>query len=322
VEPVDRSTTWPYRDGEPGQFYYQRYGHPTGAAAEQALGELEGGEALLFPSGAGATTALVLGLLEPGATVALAQDAYYGTGVLMRELERWGLRHVLFDQTGPPPEEADIVWIEAPSNPLLTMPDFEAAAAHSAPVVCDATAATPVHLHALERGCDLVLHSATKYLAGHDDALLGAVVCRDTERAARLRDFRGRSGIVAAPDAAWLLLRGLKTLAVRVAQQTASATELARRLADHPAVLTVRYPGFGGLLSFDVDGGDAARRVETGLRLIENATSLGGVTSRLESRHRWEGDRVPHGLLRLSVGLEDVDMLWADLEQALDLLDA
>jgi cystathionine gamma-synthase len=322
VEPVDRSTTWPYRDGEPGQFYYQRYGHPTGAAAEQALGELEGGEALLFPSGAGATTALVLGLLEPGATVALAQDAYYGTGVLMRELERWGLRHVLFDQTGPPPEEADIVWIEAPSNPLLTMPDFEAAAAHSAPVVCDATAATPVHLHALERGCDLVLHSATKYLAGHDDALLGAVVCRDPERAARLRDFRGRSGIVAAPDAAWLLLRGLKTLAVRVAQQTASATELARRLADHPAVLTVRYPGFGGLLSFDVDGGDAARRVETGLRLIENATSLGGVTSRLESRHRWEGDRVPRGLLRLSVGLEDVDMLWADLEQALDLLDA
>jgi cystathionine gamma-synthase len=316
---LDRSTTWPYRDGEPGEFYYQRYGHPTGAAAEQAIGELEGGEALLFPSGAAATTALVLALLEPGATIALAEDAYYGTGVLLRELERWGLRLVLFDQTGPPPEGADLVWIEAPSNPLLTLPDFTAAAAHPAPVVCDATAATPVHLRALERGCDLVLHSATKYLAGHDDALLGAVVCRDADTAARLREFRGRTGIVAAPDVAWLLLRGLKTLAVRVERQTATATELAGRLAAHPAVATVRYPGFGGLLSFDVSGGEAARRVETGVRLIENATSLGGVTSRIETRYRWEGDRVPRGLLRLSVGLEDADALWADLEQALGL---
>jgi cystathionine gamma-synthase len=314
---LDRSTTWPYRDGEPGPFYYQRYGHPAGAEAEEALAELEGGEALLFPSGAGATLALVLGLLGPGTTVALAQDAYYGTGVLLRELERWGLRLVLFDQTGPPPEHADLVWIEAPSNPLLTMPDFAAAAAHAAPVVCDATAATPVHLRALERGCDYVLHSATKYLGGHDDVLLGAVVCRDSERAARLREFRGRTGIVAAPDASWLLLRGLKTLEVRVGRQTATATELARRLAGHPAVTTVRYPGFGGLLSFDVADGDAARRVETAVRLIENATSLGGVISRLETRYRWEGDRVPPGLLRLSVGLEDADALWADLEQAL-----
>jgi cystathionine gamma-synthase len=318
VEPLDRSTTWPYPAGEPGPFYYQRYAHPTGVAAERAVGELEGGEALLFPSGSGATTAVVLALLEPGATVALAQDAYYGTGVLLRELERWGLRHVSFDQTGPPPEPADLVWIEAPSNPLLTMPDFAAAARHPAPVLCDATAATPVHLRALERGCDLVLHSATKYLAGHDDALLGAVVCRDPGQASRLREFRGRAGIVAAPDAAWLLLRGLKTLEVRVARQTATATELARRLGDHPAVTTVRYPGFGGLLSFDVAGGEAAQRVETGLRVIENATSLGGVTSRLETRYRWEGDRVPRGLLRLSVGLEDAEALWADLAQALE----
>jgi cystathionine gamma-synthase len=314
---LDRSTTWPYRDGEPGPFYYQRYGHPAGVEAEEALAELEGGEALLFPSGAGATLALVLGLLGPGTTVALAQDAYYGTGVLLRELEPWGLRLVLFDQTRPPPEHADLVWIEAPSNPLLTMPDFDAAAAHAAPVVCDATAATPVHLRALERGCDFVLHSATKYLGGHDDVLLGAVVCRDSARAARLREFRGRAGIVAAPDAAWLLLRGLKTLEVRVGRQTATATDLAGRLAGHPAVTTIRYPGFGGLLSFDVADGDAARRVETSVRLIENATSLGGVISRLETRYRWEGDRVPPGLLRLSVGLEDADALWADLEHAL-----
>ena len=260
--PLDRSTTWPYVDGEPGPFYYARNAHPVGVEAERQLGELDGGEALLFASGMGATTALVLGLLSPGSTVALAQDAYYGTGVLLTELERWGLRHVLFDQTGPPPADADLVWIEAPSNPLLTMPDFEAAAAHPGLVVCDATAATPIHLRPLERGCDLVLHSATKYLAGHHDVLLGAVVCGSAEHAARLRELRTRTGIVAAPDAAWLLLRGLKTLEVRVARQSETAATLAARLGEHEAVQIVRYPGFGGLLSFDVAGGEqrAARR--------------------------------------------------------------
>jgi len=311
--PLDRSTTWPYVDGEPGPFHYARNAHPVGVRAERELGALEGGTALLFPSGMGAATALVLALLEPGKTVALAQDAYYGTGVLLGELERWGLGHVLFDQTGPPPP-ADLVWIEAPSNPLLTMPDFEAAAAHPGLVVCDATAATPVNLRALDRGCDLVLHSATKYLAGHHDVLLGAVVARDTELAARLLELRTRTGIVAAPDAAWLLLRGLKTLEVRVERQSATAAALAERLRAHPAVENVRYPGFGGLLSFDVAD---ARAVETATTLIANATSLGGVTSTMESRRRWEGERVPAGLLRLAVGLEPVEALWADLEQAL-----
>ncbi len=315
--PLDRSTTWPYVDGEAGPFHYARNAHPVGVEVERLLGGLEGGEALLFSSGMGATTALVLALLEPGRTVALAQDAYYGTGVLLTELERWGLRHVLFDQAGQPPPEADLVWIEAPSNPLLTMPDFEAAAAHPGLVVCDATAATPVHLRPLERGCDLVLHSATKYLGGHHDVLLGAVVAKNAEHAARLLEFRTRSGIVAAPDPAWLLLRGLQTLEVRVRQQSATADELSRRLEAHPATQNVRYPGFGGLLSFDVADGAAARRVETATRVIVNATSLGGVTSTMESRHRWEGARVPEGLLRLSVGLEPADALWADLEQAL-----
>jgi cystathionine gamma-synthase len=145
--------------------------------------------------------------------------------------------------------------------------------------------------------------------------LLGAVVCRDPSTAERLREFRTRSGIVAAPDAAWLLLRGLKTLELRVQRQTETAQELARRLENHPKVETVRYPGFGGLLSFDVDGN--AREVETSTRLITNATSLGGVESTMESRYRWEGDRVPENLLRLSVGLEDVERLWTDLERAL-----
>jgi cystathionine gamma-synthase len=316
--PLDRSTIWPYEDGEPGEFYYQRYGHPAGVEAERALGELEGGHALLFPSGSGAATALLLTLLEPGKTVAVTQDAYYGTPVLMKMLERWGLRVVEFDQTRPSPEDADLVWVEAPSNPLLTMPDFDAAAANRAPLVVDSTAATPVYLRPLERGADFVLHSVTKFLGGHHDVLLGAVVCKSPKDYERLKEFRTRSGIVAAPDAAWLLLRSLKTLRVRMERITATARELARRLEAHSAVERVRYPGFGGLMSFDVAGGaEAARRVETSTRLIKNATSLGGVESVLETRARWEGDRVPENLVRLSVGLEDVEELWADLEQAL-----
>jgi cystathionine gamma-synthase len=161
------------------------------------------------------------------------------------------------------------------------------------------------------------VHSATKYLAGHDDALLGAVICRDGDVADELRTFRGRAGIVAAPDAAWLLLRGLKTLEVRVLRQSATAADIAARLAAHPKVETVRYPGLGGLISFDVAGGEAARLVETSTRLIENATSLGGTRSVMESRRRWEGERVPAGLLRLSIGLEAPDAIWADLGQAL-----
>lgn len=317
--PLDRSTIWPYDDrGEPGAFYYSRFASPTVVEAEKRLGELEGGTALLFPSGAGATTALALSLLKPGDTIGLAAGCYYGTGVTFSTLEPWGLRHVEFDQTGPPPDGVRLLWLEAPSNPFLTMPDLDAAAAHPATVVVDSTVATPVHLRPLEHGADFVVHSATKYLGGHDDVLLGAVVCRDPSAAEELRVFRGRTGIVAAPDPAWLLLRGLRTLDVRVRRQTETATALAERLRAHPKVLEVRHPGIGGLLSFDVADGDAARRVETSTRTIVNATSLGGVTSVMESRYRWEGDRVPAGLLRLSVGLEDADALWADLESALE----
>jgi cystathionine gamma-synthase len=327
--PLDRATIAPYTGGEPGPFYYSRYDHPTGVAAELELGALDGGTALLFSSGAAAATAVVLALLESGKTVALAEGCYWGTPVLFRRLAAWGLRLVEFDQTGPPPADADLVWLEAPSNPFLTFPDLAAAVAHPAPVVVDATASTPVLCRPLEHGADVVLHSATKYLGGHHDVLLGATVCRSKELSARIKEMRGLTGPIASPDAGWLLLRSLKTLELRVRRQSESALELARRLAEHPAVERVRYPGlgpdplaarymdggFGGLLSFDVRGD--ARRVETATRLIGNATSLGGVDSVLETRHRWEGDRVPHGLIRLSVGLEDVEALWADLEQGL-----
>jgi cystathionine gamma-synthase len=315
---VDRSTIWPYDErGEPREFFYQRNGDPTGAEAERLLGDLDRGTALLFPSGAGATAALALALLKPGDTIALAAGCYYGTGKTFEALAPWGLNYVEYDQTGPPPEGVQLIWTEAPSNPYLTMPDLATAVAHPAPVVVDATVATPILLRPLEQGADFVVHSATKYLAGHDDALLGEVVCRDPKAADALRTFRTRIGIVAAPDAAWLLIRGLKTLELRVRRQSATAADLAARLAEHPQVETVRYPGIGGLISFDVSGGEAARLVETSTRLIANATSLGGTASVMESRRRWEGDRVPAGLLRLSVGLEDADALWADLAQAL-----
>jgi cystathionine gamma-synthase len=332
--PVARTTIEPYDDGVPGPRFYQRYAHAVGLEAEGLLSELDGGRALLFPSGMSAVCSLIMATLGPGATVAVADGGYYGTlGLLREELARWGLEAFGFDQTGPPPV-ADLVWLEPCANPLLTFPDLdasiEAVHAQGGRVAVDNTVLSPLLLRPLEHGADFVVHSATKILAGHHDALLGVVVCADDEDAERLLEWRGHAGIVAAPDPAWLLLRGLKTLGVRVPRQSSNALELARRLGDHPAVQTVRYPGlepdpvaaryteaFGPILSFDVADAAAAAEVERGLTLIENATSLGGTATTLEGRFRWEGDRVPGGLLRISAGLEHPEDLWADLEQAL-----
>jgi cystathionine beta-lyase/cystathionine gamma-synthase len=334
LPPLDRATVHAHADGAAGPFYYQRAAHPVGAEVERLLGELEGGPALLFPSGAGATTALVLAMLEPGTRVAVAEGGYYGTSTLLRDvLGRWGLEMTNFDQTADPPE-ADLVWLEPCANPLMSFPDLDRsitrAHAAGARVVVDNTVLSPVLLRPLEHGADFVLHSASKILGGHHDVLMGAVACASREDHARLLAFRTASGIVAAPDPAWLALRGMKTLALRAERQSTSALELAHRLAEHPKVKRVRYPGlndpvaaryveaFGPLLAFEVTDRASAERVERSLRLIENATSLGGVTSTLESRARWEPERVPPGLLRLSVGLEDPGDLWADLAQALD----
>jgi cystathionine gamma-synthase len=332
---LDRATIHPYQDATPGPVYYQRFAHPVGLEAERVLGELDGGHALLFPSGSAATAALALALLAPGATVAIADGGYWGTVALIQnELARWGLNVEAFDQTGEPPN-ADLVWLEPCANPMMTFPDLDTAVAQAhaagAMVVVDNTVLSPVLLRPLQYGADFVLHSASKILAGHHDALLGVVSCARAEDHERLASFRSASGIVAAPDPAWLLLRGMKTLPLRVKRQSSTALELARRLVSHPAVLRVRYPGlgpdpvaaqyveaFGPLLSFDVADAQAAARVERSLVLIENATSLGGVASTLEARARWEPTRVPPGLLRLSVGLEDVEDLWGDLARALD----
>src|SRR5579862_9673553 len=200
MEPVDRSTIWAYDEaGEPRRFYYARYGHPTGAAAEARLGELEGGDALLYPSGMGAETVVLLALAKPGTHIALAEGAYYGTSVLLAELARWNITFVEFDQTGSAPE-ADIVWVESPANPLLTMPDWPSLRDHPGLVVCDATISTPVYLRALDEGADVVVHSATKFLTGHHNALLGATVPGDPELTLGLREIRARTGITASPD--------------------------------------------------------------------------------------------------------------------------
>ena len=316
--PIDRSATWPYdASGEPGPYSYARAEQPNAVSVEHALGDLEGGRSLLFPAGMGAVTCVVLTMLPPGGTIALAEGAYYGHKQLFDHIAPWGINVIEYDQSGAPPANADLILIEAPSNPMLTMPDFEAAAAHAAPVVCDATLASPLRLRPLDLGCDVSLHSATKVLAGHDDLIAGVATVNDAGLFERLHLTRRLTGLVASADTAWLLERGLKTVEVRLDRMEATARILAEHLTRHPAVTTVRYPGFGFLISFDVADGDAARRVEIATQTIENATSLGGVHTKLESRHRWEGERCPEGLLRLSVGLEASEALWADLEQAL-----
>lgn len=314
---IDHSASWPYADGEPARFSYARAAHPAGEACEAALGELDGGRALLFPSGMAAVTTAVLTLARSGQTVALAQGAYYGHRVLFDLLASWDLRCVEYDQTGLPPAEADLIIVEAPSNPMLTMPDFAAVTAHRAPAVCDATVASPLRVRALDEGCAVALHSATKILGGHDDVLAGVLVTRDESLFERLATTRHRTGMVASADTAWRVHRRLHDLGERLERQEASARVLVERLRAHPAVHCVRYPGFSFLASFDVADAEAARAVETSLQLIVNATSLGGTKTKIEGRHRWEGERCPPGLLRLSVGHEDVEELWADLQRAL-----
>ena len=298
--PLDRSTTWPYEDGELGAFSYARFSSPTVAAAEaRARGarRRRGASVRLGHGGVGGR--------RPRAAVTRPDDRprrgrlLRNRRAVRRARAAGACGHVEFDQTGPPPPDADLVWIEAPSNPFLTMPDFEAAAAHAAPVVCDSTAATPLHVRPLERGCDIALHSATKGLAGHDDALVGVLVMRD----------RGDGG--AAPRVPLAHGPGRGARRRLAAPPRAADARGAGRPPDRDsrvpspsgfgriaAVETVRYPGFGALMSFDVADAEAARRVETSTRLIANKTSLGGVTSRIEARSRWEGDRVPPGLLR------------------------
>jgi cystathionine gamma-synthase len=315
-----------------GAVEYGRYGNPTWTALEAAVGDLEGGWALAFASGLAAVSA-AQSLLPEGATVVAPDNAYTGTLAQLRERETAGRARVRAVEVSDTDavvracDGADLVWLESPTNPRLDVADLPtlvaAAHSHGALVVVDSTFATPLLQRPLEAGADLVVHSGTKLLAGHSDVQMGLVCGRDDELRRRLDDHRQLHGAIPGPMEAWLALRGLRTLALRLGRAQTTAGSLVERMRAHPAVSRVRYPGSGTIVSVELVGGrDAADRLTDGVRLWTHATSLGGVESTLERRRRWpsESAAVDESLVRLSVGIEDADDLWDDLGRALDEL--
>lgn len=337
----------------PGEPLYARYGTETWVPFEEALGELEGAPhpALVLGSGMAATAA-AMSLLEPGGHLVVPRHAYQLSLRIADDVAaRSGLTVTSVDVADteatlaalPDDGTPAMLWVESPTNPMLEVADVPAlvAGAHArgALVVVDNTFATPLGQRPLAHGADVVVHSATKFLAGHSDVLLGALVTRDAALRERLHAYRTLHGAVAGPWEVWLALRGLRTLALRLERAQHNAAVLARRLAEHPAVAEVRHPslpddpgheratrlldGYGAVLGVRPRGGPvAADAVVDAVRLWLPATSLGGVESMLERRRRFatESPTVPEDLLRLSVGVEDVEDLWADLAQALDVI--
>ncbi|UIJ34551.1 PLP-dependent aspartate aminotransferase family protein [Allobranchiibius sp. GilTou73] len=312
-----------------GNVVYARSGNPTWTAFEEVLGSLEGGRALAFASGMAAVAAS-LSLVPHGSVVVAPVHAYNGTGSLLDEASQQGrfeVRRVDSADTAAvlaAMRGAQLVWLESPTNPMLEVADLPALLAgareQGAISVVDNTFATPLLQQPIALGADVVMHSATKFIAGHSDVLLGATVTADEDLQARLFGHRVLHGAIPGPFETWLALRGLRTLQVRLDRSCANAAELARRLGDHPSVGRMRYPGFGAIVSIEVTGGAAAAsRVEDAVRIWTPATSLGGVESLIERRRRipTEPVTVPQELLRLSVGLEDVEDLWRDLDAAL-----
>lgn len=333
-------------------YVYARWGNPTRRLLEEAIAGLEGGPAgadgAAFASGMAAANA-ILQALQPGDHVLLADDVYHGVRHLLREVYvPWGLEVSEVDQTDLEAVSAAlrpntrIVWAETPSNPLLKIIDIARLAdvAHGggALLLVDGTWTTPLLQRPLDLGADIVLHSATKYLGGHSDALLGLVVASgELPLFERIRAIQKNAGAVADPFACWLVLRGMRSLGARMPLHSANAATLAARLAEHPRVTAVHYPGlashpqhalaarqmegFGGMLSFQVAGGEeAALKVAARVRLFTRATSLGGTESLIEHRASIESKPTPTppDLLRVSVGLEHVDDLLGDLWQALE----
>jgi len=315
-----------------GDLEYGRYANPTWTAFEEVLGALEGGKALSFSSGL-AAIATVLDLVGTGQKVVAARHTYHGTVMQIADLESRGrLRGHLVDITDTAGvvaacEDASLVIIESPTNPALEVADIPAivAAAHEAGAyVCvDNTFATPLLQQPLALGADIVVHSATKYLSGHSDVVMGALVTADDELYAVLKGRRDLIGAIPGPMEAWLALRGMRTLHLRVERAQANAQTLVARLAEHPAISEVRYPGFGAIVSIVLAQGALAADLLTHKTLLwVHATSLGGVESTFERRRRWKTESltIPEGLVRMSVGIEDVEDLWRDLVGALDSL--
>lgn len=331
-------------DGDGGRGY-GRYTNPTWEAFETAVGALDGGQATAFASGMAAVSAAVAALVGTAPSeraVVVPNDGYHTSIALLSTLRR-PIRPVPMadtDAVRAAVPGAALVWVETPTNPLLEVADLpalvRAAREADVPVVVDATAATPLLLRPLEHGADLVVHAATKYLSGHSDLLMGVVTVGEGTVGERVRAHRTLHGAIPSPFEAWLALRGLRTLPVRLERASQTAGELARRLAQHRRISRVRYPGLpddpgrpvaartmdgpGALIAVEVAGdARAADAVVAATRLWVPATSFGGVESMLERRRRWPSERpsVPENLVRLSVGLEDVEDLWDDLDRAL-----
>jgi cystathionine gamma-synthase len=349
--PLQFSTTFQRApDGSfPGGYTYIRDNNPNRAALESALAQLEGGATgIAFASGMAATMS-VFQALNPGDHVIAPLDAYYGTPKLLREhFVPWGLEASFVDMSDREAiaraarPETKLIWAETPSNPLITITDLRQVAQIAREVgaiaACDNTWATPFLQRPLALGFDLVMHSTTKYLAGHSDAMGGMLVVREAGPFAdRLRRIQIAGGAVPSPFDSWLILRGVRTLPWRMRAHCSTAQAVAQFLDQHPKVERVHYPGlpgdpghqvassqmqlYGGMLSFVVSGGrPAALGVAARLRLFTRATSLGGPESLVEHRASIEGPatRAPEGLLRVSVGLEHPEDLVADLRQALE----
>src|SRR5438034_5801996 len=337
---------------------YGRDGNPGWEALEEALGGLEDAEAVAFASGQAASMALMLALARGRERIVLPEDGYYGGRVLADRLRPHSTRPVPVDLRDLAAVERELraapslLWAETPTNPLLRVADLTRlaglAAAAGAPMVVDNTVATGLLQRPLDAGATASLYSLTKSVSGHSDVILGAVVSRDAGLLADVRAWRSSGGGIPGPFEAWLALRGLKTLPLRMARQSASALAIAGHLAGHPRVTAVHYPGvdgprvdgtgvdkatselarrqmpngFGPLLSFEVtpDSADAADTVVASSRLILPATSFGGVESTWERRARWPAETAPAGLIRLSVGVEPAADLITDISQALEVL--
>jgi cystathionine beta-lyase/cystathionine gamma-synthase len=355
VPPIHQVSTFHVPDpAQPGDYRYSRVRNPTVDRVEQAMASLEDAQlALAFGSGMAAITA-AMSLLRVGDHVLCTRDVYGTTfGILERHLNRYGVEHDFVDMVGNDPAGMEaamrpntrMVWIETPTNPLLKIIDVtrtaELAHRHGALLAVDNTFASPYFQNPLALGADLVMHSCTKYLGGHSDLVAGMLVMNDPNLYEELFQTRRLTGGVLGPFDAWLLLRGVKTLAVRMEAHQRNAFRVAGYLADHPRVHRTHFPGleshpqhelarkqmrgFGGMVTVEMEGGpEAAKRFVSALRVFTSAVSLGGVESLVEIpyflTHQFMQDTdvaIDPGTVRLSVGLEHADDLIADLEQAL-----
>jgi cystathionine gamma-lyase len=308
-------------------YTYGRYDNPAWSHLEAALGELEGGEAVVFASGMAAVSAIVVATLRPGDVLVAPSDAYPGIRAIARDhLEPRGIEARLV-----PTDEgairaalpgATLVWIESPSNPGLDVLDVAALAAEAhaggAAVAVDNTLAGPLRVRPLDAGADWAVMSASKHITGHSDLVLGYVATSDPERAAALRTWRGTTGAIPGPFEAWLAHRSLATYALRLERQERNAAAVADRLGARDDVSDVRWPGVGSVVCFTLESAERAQAFLAASALVIESTSFGGLHSNAERRGRWGTDAVPEGFIRFSAGIEDTEDLVADIARALD----